>query len=218
MTTAPWSARPRTRMSAADRRAQILASATWLVAERGFWGLVLRDVALDCGLTEAGVLHHMGSKDGLLVAVLEHRDDVDMAALAERLEIAVTELDDDPLPVGLSTLCAALVARNASQPEIVRLYTVLQGESLNQAHPAYSYFQAREEWVMDLFSRAARTEGLTGPAVLTAARETLAAMDGLQLRWLRSPATVDLPTEWSTFIDKLLADHRRPSPTAGPTL
>ncbi|KAJ8146089.1 hypothetical protein OY671_000827 [Metschnikowia pulcherrima] len=202
MTTAPWSARPRTRMAAADRRAQISASASRLIAERGFWGLTSRDVALDCGITEAGVSHHAGSKDGSSVAVLEHRDAVDMAALAERLAVPVAAIDDDPLPVGLRDSCAALVARNATQPEIVRSYTVLQGESLDESHPAYTYFQQREEWVMDSFSRAARTDGLSGAAVVTTARETLAAMDGSQSRWSRSPATVDSVTEWDAFADR----------------
>lgn len=207
MTTIPFRSRSRTRMAAVDRRAQILASTTRLIAERGFWGLTLRDVAIDCGITEAGVLHHAGSKEGLLVAVLEHRDEVDMAALAERLAITVPSLADDPLPVGLGDLCAALVARNVTQPEVVRLYTVLQGESLDGSHPAYEYFQRREDWVMDLFSRAARAQGVPATAVVTTAREMLAAMDGLQLRWLRCPATVDLVSEWDAFADRLLASR-----------
>lgn len=203
----PRSHQPHTRMTAADRRAQILASATRLISERGFWGLTLRDVALDCGITEAGVLHHAGSKDGLLVAVLEYRDEVDMATLAERLTIPVSALDNDPFPIDLRTLCSALVARNATQPEIVRLYTVLQSESLDESHPAHDYFQRREEWVMDLFARAARAHGFTPTAAVTVAREALAAMDGLQLRWLRALDSIDLVAEWDSLAALLLVDR-----------
>ena len=109
--------RERSRLPAAQRRRQIIEVASALVAERGFWGLSMQDVADDCGLTVPGVLHHVGSKDGLLIAVLEHRDAEDARALG-------------PPPGDLRALCAAVVRRNVTQPEIVRLFAVLAAESL----------------------------------------------------------------------------------------
>lgn len=205
MTPAPREVRTRVRMSAEGRRSQILDAATLQIADRGFWGLTLREVAAACGITEAGVLHHVGSKDGLLVAVLEHRDLVDNLRLAERLGIPVESLDDDPVPVGLRALCSAFMARNAAQPEIVRLYTVLQAESLNEGHPAYDYFQSREKWATELFSRAAHTDGVAEGDVAATAREILAGMDGLQLRWLRDPEGVDLLEMWEDLASRILA-------------
>src|SRR5690348_7033371 len=107
---------------------------TRLIAERGFWGLSMQDVADGCGLTVPGLLHHVGSKDGLLVAVLDHRDAEDARSLAAELG-----LDEQQLAAGdrrrwhgvdLRRMCAALVRRNAAQPEIVRLFAVLEAESL----------------------------------------------------------------------------------------
>ena len=41
-------------------------------------------------------------------------------------------------------MCSALVRRNASQPEIVRLFAVLEAESLAPSHPAHAYFALRQ--------------------------------------------------------------------------
>nr|WP_319520449.1 TetR family transcriptional regulator [uncultured Martelella sp.] len=189
-------------MPAGQRREQILQAATGLIAERGFWGVTLRDVAISCGITEAGVLHHFSNKARLLIAVLEYRDEADFRALAELLSIRRNDVDIDPLPVSLRRLCTALIQRNVTQPEIVRLYSVLNAEALEPTHPAYSYFRDREELALSLFRRAM-------PEVANAAhlsRQILAAMDGLQLRWLRNPDGVDLLEEWDDFFARLCPD------------
>ncbi len=182
-------------MAAADRRAQIIEVAGALIAERGFWGMSLQDVADACGLTVAGLLHHVGSKDGLLIAVLEHRDEADSRALADILGFEIGEPFDPPRidagGIGLSRLCDAVVERNAGQPEIVRLYSVLDAEALNPEHPAHAYFADRQRQTLAAFASAAPA-GADGEAV---ARHLLAVMDGLQLQWLREPS-VDLLQEW----------------------
>ncbi|GAA2974228.1 AcrR family transcriptional regulator [Microbacterium terrae] len=194
----------RVRMATSARREQIIAVATTLIADRGFWGVTLREVAIACGISEPGILHHVGSKDGLLVAVLEHRDHCDRKALAGRLGVAVSDLDADPAPFGLREMCTAAVERNATQPEIVRLYTVLQAESLSETHPAFSYFGRREQLALDLFSRAARTSGVPAAKISAVARETLSAMNGLQLAWLRSDQEFDFVDAWEAFADRFL--------------
>jgi AcrR family transcriptional regulator len=193
-------------MSASDRLTQILTVSAGLIAERGFWGLTLRDVALACGITEGGVLHHVGSKEQLLVAVLEYRDAVDLAQLAALLGVDTEVFDSGhDATVPLRELCAALVQRNARQPEIVRLYTVLNGESLDPAHPAHEYFLARERWALDLFATGA--DPAWGDPDETA-RDVLAAMDGLQLRWLRDLGGLDLVVEWERIAGRLMGAPR----------
>lgn len=174
----------RTRLPAAERRRQIITAATRLVAERGFWGLSMQDVAAECGLTVPGLLHHVGSKDGLLIAILEHRDAEDAHAL--------TTLLDGTEPT-LAELCAAVVRRNAAQPEIVRLFAVLQAESLAPDHPAHDYFVARQQQILSELTALAKDVSDTPVAL---ARRIIALMDGLQLQWLRSPGT-DLIQLWS---------------------
>jgi AcrR family transcriptional regulator len=169
------------RLPAGERRGQIIAAATALVAERGFWGLSMQDVADECGLTVPGLLHHVGSKDGLLVAVLEHRDQEDRRSVNE------------PEPAGLRALCTALVRRNATQPEIVRLFAVLAAESLAPDHPAHDYFAARQRNVLGALTDQAKA---VSDRPETLARQIVAMMDGLQMLWLRDPAGTDLVAMW----------------------
>lgn len=181
--------RERSRLPAAQRRRQIIEAATALIAERGFWGLSMQDVADECGLTVPGLLHHVGSKDGLLVAVLEHRDEEDRRSFGAQ-------------PEGLPELCAALVRRNATQPEIVRLFAVLAAESLAPEHPAHDYFVARQERVLDGLTALAKP---VTPRPEALARQVMATMDGLQLLWLRAPETADLVAMWDAAAERLFA-------------
>ena len=183
--------RDRARLPAAERRRQIIEVTTRLIAERGFWGLSMQDVADGCGLTVPGLLHHVGSKDGLLLAVLDHRDAEDMRAVA------------DQAPGTLRETCAAVVRRNAAQPEIVRLFAVLEAESLTPDHPAHDYFDARQQRTVEHFTELAKPV-TAEPEVL--ARLIVALMDGLQIQWLRSPAAVDVVAEWETAASRLFTE------------
>ncbi len=52
-------------------RERILAAARVAVAERGYDGVSLDQLAAGLGVTKQTVLHHVGSKDGLIAAVLD---------------------------------------------------------------------------------------------------------------------------------------------------
>ncbi|HMD93621.1 MAG TPA: helix-turn-helix domain-containing protein [Trebonia sp.] len=193
--------RDRIRLPAAQRRRQILDVTTRLIGERGFWALSMQDVADACGLTVPGLLHHVGSKDGLLLAVLDHRDEEDFRSLAVELGVDLEDWRGPwPSQVSLPEACAALVRRNATQPEIVRLYSVLQAESLAPDHPAFTYFAERQQRALAGF--AALAEDLT-PYPMSLARQVMAMMDGLQIQWLRDPETTDLVAEWQAVARKL---------------
>ena len=69
------STRRRVRLTPEQRRAQILEAATTLVARHGFYGVSLQDVATEVGITQAGLLHHVGSKEGLLELLVSQRYD-----------------------------------------------------------------------------------------------------------------------------------------------
>lgn len=55
----------------AATRARLLEAAARVYAERGFAGATLDDVAGEAGLTKGAVYDHFGSKDNLLVALIE---------------------------------------------------------------------------------------------------------------------------------------------------
>jgi AcrR family transcriptional regulator len=196
--------RDRIRLPAAQRRRQILDATTRLIGERGFWALSMQDVADACGLTVPGLLHHVGSKDGLLLAVLDLRDEEDFRSLAEQLGLDMGDWRGPwPSQISLPQACEALVRRNATQPEIVRLFSVLEAESLAPDHPAHAYFAERQQRA--LLGFAALAEDRT-PDPLSLARQVMAMMDGLQIQWLRDPEKTDLVAEWRAAAAKLFAD------------
>ncbi|NEG56062.1 TetR family transcriptional regulator [Bifidobacterium sp. SMA15] len=200
-------ARTKSTMTAQERRISILNTAAQFVAQHGFWGLRLREIAVAEDMTEAGLLYHFGSKEGLLLALLDYRDKTDRAALYRTLGVPMPSGgeavgEDDPFPVGLRDLTCATTERNATQPEIVRLYTVLQGEALSENHPAFQYFRDREQWVMREYTKAAANDGCSDPR--RTAMQALAAMDGLQMRWLHDRGHIDLAGEWRELIDRII--------------
>jgi AcrR family transcriptional regulator len=204
---APTFRRDRPRLPAAARRRQIIDVATSLIADRGFWGVSMQDIADRCGLTVPGLLRHMESKVGLLIAVLEHRDVEDARSLRTHLGSTEDEVPDDwaigrLTGVDLRHLCAATMQRNATQPEIVRLFTVLAAESLEPTHPAHDYFARRQEQAAVAY--AALAEPLTDRPELLA-RQILAMMDGLQIQWLRNPDGTDLTRDWEAAAEALFA-------------
>jgi AcrR family transcriptional regulator len=188
------SAPGRRRLPLAERREQILTAATDLISVSGFKGVPLEAFATACGMTKAGMLHHFRSKDDLLTAILERRDDLDLTTVADTLQ---------PTPDAATSraLMTAFVQRNHHQRPLVRLYTILAAEALDPDHPAFGYFQRRlregramlEHYLLAWHPRP-------GPA----ATELLSFLDGLQLNWLRDP-DIDFLAQWETFADRFYA-------------
>jgi AcrR family transcriptional regulator len=204
---APVYRRDRTRLPAAERRRQIIDVATHVIADRGFWGVSMQDIADRCGLTVPGLLRHMESKVGLLIAVLKHRDVEDARSLRAHLGATEDELPEDwsagrPAGIDLRQLCAATMQRNATQPEIVRLFIVLAAESLEPTHPAHDYFARRQQLAAAAYATLA---GHLTDRPDQLARQIMAMMDGLQIQWLRNPAATDLLQEWETAAEALFA-------------
>src|SRR6187402_2459530 len=72
------------RQATAERRAEILRAAANTFGSKGYMSGSLAEVAEQVGITHAGVLHHFGSKEKLLLEVLAYRDQADVANLAEK--------------------------------------------------------------------------------------------------------------------------------------
>ncbi|MSS84654.1 hypothetical protein FYJ24_07720 [Actinomycetaceae bacterium WB03_NA08] len=60
-----------------------------------------------------------------------------------------------------------------------------------------------EDEVHDLFRRDAKSEKVSPPEVI--ALQILAAMDGIQLRWLQRIDQVDLVEQWDLMMEHILA-------------
>jgi AcrR family transcriptional regulator len=169
------------------RRREIIEQAMALFGDVGYRGASLREVAVRCGLSHPGLLHHFPTKEALLQAVLEQRDRDDAAWVSEH---GTEGLD------GLRRL-VELVARNSTPRGIVELFTVLAGEATSPDHPAHAYFVRRYRMSVDTVTLAYTQAAAAGalrdgidPAV--AARQLVALMDGLQVQWLLDDAATDM--------------------------
>ena len=76
--------RPQARTT--ERREAVLKAAMNVFGARGYNKGALVEVAEQAGMTHAGVLHHFGSKEGLLVAMLKYRDGEEVAGVPARAQ------------------------------------------------------------------------------------------------------------------------------------
>jgi AcrR family transcriptional regulator len=183
---------------AAPRRDLILDQALLIVGARGYNGFGIQELAERCGLTKPGLLHHFGSKDQMLIALLHHCDAKHEAELAELFMAGFNAAASPDVQRGVFRRALwALQERRLALPGLVRLHAVLRVEAINPDHPAHGYFVEREAaTLMRLATRArafARDPG-------SLARQIVAMMCGLEEQWLRDEGGFDLLAEWDRFL------------------
>ncbi len=184
----------------ARTRAAIVEAAIPLFASHGYRGAALAAVADAVELTQPGLLHHFPSKERLLMAVLEERDNEARARMHDAWsrggESALRALGD-------------LVTHNATTPDLVRLFTVLVGEAVSDEHPAHGFFAGRyAELRANIEAAIARGQASgefrSDVDVPRLAALMLAVMDGLQVQWLLDGAQ-EMPPGWAVFEEMLLS-------------
>ncbi len=180
-----------------ERREAVLKAAMNVFGARGYNKGALVEIAEQAGMTHAGVLHHFGSKEGLLVAMLKYRDGEEVAGVPAR---AQTEG-----PAFLQHLVDT-VDENTRRRGVVQAYSVLSGESVTDGHPAHDYFQERFSGLRSKIAGVlGEVSGNTDEAELAdAASALIAIMDGLQVQWLLDPDAIDMPRILSKTIDELI--------------
>ncbi|WP_327246496.1 TetR/AcrR family transcriptional regulator [Streptomyces sp. NBC_01320] len=180
------------RARTAERRAEILRATLEVIAERGYRGATLSAVAERVGLSQQGLLHYFPTKEALLVAVLEERDQWDTGGGARSDGTWRVDLLD------------SLVEYNAMRPGVVQTFSALLGESVTEGHPAGEFFTRRYTQVRASMAAMLRTEyGGTLPGGLTPERAApllVAVLDGLQYQWLLDPGSVDMPAAFRDFL------------------
>jgi len=194
-------AKPQSRT--AERRTAILEAATDVFGARGYNSGSLVEIAEQVGMTHAGVLHHFGSKEQLLLAVLAHRDEADL----ERF-------DAHENPVGAAFLdhLVHTAYYSTERASTIRSYAVLSAESVTGDHPAQDFFRDRYD---GLRGRVASDLGLAvggaadDPRVVAAASAIVAVTDGLHVQWLLDPARVNMPAAVRLVIDAIVENLRR---------
>jgi AcrR family transcriptional regulator len=177
------------------RREQILAVATEMFGNAGFRGVSLADIAARVGISQPGLIHHFRSKEELLIAALERRDEENSRHIEEAFR-------------GTSTVEAllSLCRHNMEHPEEVRLYAVESAESLEPGHPAREFFLRRYARVRQTVADRVRRDQGQGrlPASLDPAAfasGVIALMDGLQVQWLLDPS-FDMAAVLALYLDR----------------
>ena len=186
-----------------DRKEEILIAATKSFSETGFRGTSLASVADAVGLTEPGLLHYFPSKIMLLQEVLEYREKQDVEKYS-----GVIYPKDLTLDKMLEAL-EGLVSDNEMKPRIIRLFTVLVGESIREDHPSHDYFVDRYVYGRRIFTEAlnniCETEKINPNVDLDQIAVILmAVMDGLQIQWLLHPEEVSMSDSFNLFSEILL--------------
>ncbi|MCS5735724.1 TetR/AcrR family transcriptional regulator [Herbiconiux daphne] len=172
------------------RKEEIIEAATAYFGRVGFHKATMIQIAADCGISRAGLLHHFGSKEELLAAVLETRERVDYARFRAHIEMS-------PPGLGVLRSFVAGALESMTTPGLVGLYVVLSAEATDSEHPAHDYFAARYERVRSGVTMALEQAKEAGSLrddvnIDVLAAELPALMDGLQVQWLLAPHKIDM--------------------------
>ena len=188
-----------------DRREEILQEASKLFGVHGFRGTSLASIAEAVDLTEPGLLHYFPSKANLLQSVLEYRDQQD-----EKKYAALIQPENSHLPEIFEAL-EDLVIENETRPGLVRLFTVLVGESIRYDHPSHDYFVNRYDQIREALSYYLREAEKIPEDVDIDQLSSLifAVMDGLQIQWLLDPENLRMSKTFNLFSKIVLTYLKR---------
>lgn len=162
------------------RREAILDAAVDLLAEVGYHGMSLRDVARHVGISHPGVIYHFPSKEALLMSVVQ-RYETQVGFDLDHLEKL------DALPV-LDTLLE-VTSRLNENPMIIEVECMMMVEASSEIHPAHDHYMRRSKRLLSVLKRVwsrlqqdgkvAATEDPTHLAEIHAA-----VYNGIMIHWL----------------------------------
>ena len=159
-----------------DAQDRILDAAEAVFARKGYRGGALNDVAVEAGYTRAGLLHYFPSKEALLLALLDRRD--------EQVHALETIQPGDTVHDVLRGMPDA-VRQIAAMPLLVQLGHIVSAEAASVDHPARDWVLARERTLRDDLTRSVelaqqRGELVTDIDSYTLGALILAAFEGLE--------------------------------------
>jgi AcrR family transcriptional regulator len=167
------------------RKKLIIEVATAMLARNGSRGTTLGEIAAAAGVSQAAVVYHFGTKEELLHAVLDYRD---------QFEDTQLWLRPDP-GLGIFSVISGIVRSWADHPDIVGLLAVLVAENVADDGPLRPRLRRNYQLTVDRIATTLRNAQDQGEMRADAdprltAIETLAFLSGLELAWLVSP---DIP-------------------------
>ena len=182
----------------AERRREIIAAALEAFSKGGFRGSSLQEIGDAVGMSKPGLLHHFASKEELLLAVLEKREESNrVLASGHGLDVLVH------------------MRRAARKDEVTKgtmaLFVVMAAEAVDPSHPAHEFFVNRYEAVVAMVANGlqeAQHQGDLKASVdaVQAARLIVSVMDGLLLQMLLNPQ-MDRPAAFDAYLEQFLAQN-----------
>jgi len=182
-----------------ERRRQVVITATEVFGEHGFRGGTLQRVADRVGGTPAAVLKLFGTKEKLLIAVLEHWGEV-------TTEIVLSGTVEKAHLDGF----VALMSYHVQHKGLLQLYSTMAAEASSPQHPAHEFMTRRYRTALENMrgwfreaSEAGHLRPLRDEDVAHEAEYLLAVLDGLEIQFLLNPA-FDLERSFSVYTKRVL--------------
>jgi AcrR family transcriptional regulator len=171
--TDPMDSPPRTSQE------RILSAAKQVFAAHGYRGGSLNDVANLAGYTRAGLLHHYPSKQAVLLALLDLRDERLGTRDSREEESIFTVIERLP----------DLVRRILEDRVLVQLAHALTAEASESAHPAHEWASGRQDRLRQRLVASVKhsIDARELPASIdpeSLAAVILAVVEGLEAQWL----------------------------------
>jgi len=166
-------------------RQRILEAGMQAFAQAGYYATSLNDIADRAGISRRGLGHHFKSKEELLTAVLDQRQDEDAELIRDTR--------------GIDSLAAVLAVstHNTTRPGLIQLYSLLRADATATEHPAHEHHRLQYDGLRTFLTRAFEEVRAAGELSSDEASETLAStflalMDGLQIQWLYNREATDI--------------------------
>lgn len=177
-----------TRPRDGDKRARILDAAVRVVAEKGFPGATVAEIAREAGVADGTIYLYFRSKDDLLVSLVED-------ALGRILADARARVDAAPSPIeGLREFIRHHLEQVAGRPDLALVLTV---ELRPSARPLQTYVGRAFVGYLDLLADVLRRGQEDGSVradlnVKAVRRAIFGALDEVALAWLLGGRRFDL--------------------------
>lgn len=176
------------------KREEILRLALEIFSQEGYRGTSLREVARAAKLSLPGLMHYFNSKEELLAAILQKRDEQDFLTTANAAS--------DPFEA-----LGAVIRHNAQVPGLVQLYATLSAAASDPSHPAHNFFVQRYEDLRGRLAQGLQERQASGAFAADLDPQKLAAIaialaDGMQVQWMLDPH-MDMAEHVDYFLELL---------------
>ncbi|MAU00261.1 MAG: hypothetical protein CL608_24235 [Anaerolineaceae bacterium] len=188
-------------MTEHESKAQILATAMSVFAEKGFAKASMNDVVRASGLSKGGVYWHFKSKDKLVSAIFDQFFIEQLALLDEVMAgagTAVTKLNQ------LAAITGDSVAELAAQfPSPLEFYALAARDDLLKEH-LQGHFHNYRQKIEALVAQGINSGEFHDQNHTDAANTIMALFEGLLLIWAVAPESIDLSVQVETAVQLLL--------------